>query len=167
MFVTELPFVFSFQEVHVTDNPVILRRQLSSEDLLQAYYYIHDKLVAVDFDLVTPSQLLHSFIILRLAAKLTLVSELQIESIQESFLYLRKKVSSSMSSFHFSNTNVFLLSNDKVSGICDDSTVGDMWSMLRTSESGDSFQLPNMKNEVKASKLKKKPGSRYVSWFII
>jgi hypothetical protein len=89
-----IPFVFliPLQDVHITDNPVLLLYQLGNPSGLKAQIYVHENLAGTMYEVVNETDLWMQFIHLRLQTRLPLICELQADAISEALLLLRKKV---------------------------------------------------------------------------
>jgi hypothetical protein len=89
-----IPFVFliPLQDVHITDNPVLLLYQLGNPSGLKAQFYVHENLTDTTYEVVNETDLWMQFIHLRLQARLPLICELQADAIREALLLLQKKV---------------------------------------------------------------------------
>jgi hypothetical protein len=84
--------LFSLQDVHVTDNPLLLRYQLGGTSELTAQFYVRENLEDTAYEVVNKTDLWVQFIHLRLQTRLPLTCELQADAINEALLLLQKKV---------------------------------------------------------------------------
>lgn len=86
-------FLFFLQEVIVSDNPLLLESVYgNNSDSLKAYFYCNQKLVEIDYDILTESEICELFVHIRLKTQLPLICELSSESIFEAVNALQKKV---------------------------------------------------------------------------
>lgn len=74
----------------MTDNPLLIKYSLDAADV-NAFYYIHQKLEAITFEVVSEEEIMEKFSYVRLQANLPFMSEKAtlLENLQET----RKKVS--------------------------------------------------------------------------
>lgn len=63
-----------FQDIDVTDNPLLLKYSLDAPDI-NAFYYIHQKLEPIQFDVINEDDLKKNFCYVRLQADLPFISE--------------------------------------------------------------------------------------------
>jgi hypothetical protein len=87
-------FCFShhLQNVHITDNPLLLLYQMGSPTGMKAQFYVHENLKDTTYEVVNETDLWTQFIHVRLQTRLPLTGELQTDAISEAFLLLQKKV---------------------------------------------------------------------------
>lgn len=126
------------QDVHITDNPLLLRYQPGSLSGLTAQFFVHENLEDTAYEVVNKTELWMQFIHLRLQTRLPLTFELQANAISEALLLLQKKVVKGMACFHFPKSDVYLTSSDMengLSGLSGDPTVGELYDMQGGSES--------------------------------
>lgn len=100
----------AFQDIDVTDNPLILKYWID-ESSVQPFLYIHQKLVtAGDFEIVSEEYVCQQFVYIRLQASFPLIAERDkvLDTLQES----RKKIASGKVGFHFPQNNTYLFGND-------------------------------------------------------
>ncbi|KAG8229791.1 hypothetical protein J437_LFUL005872 [Ladona fulva] len=105
------------QDISVTDNPLILKCRIGDPDSLKAECLISEVFTDTPFEIVTESELLESFILVRLKASLPLHSEFTPEHVRNSVENLRRKLSSGLSAFHFPKPSIFLTSSDFEKGV--------------------------------------------------
>lgn len=130
------------EDVHITDNPVLLLYQVGNPSGLKAQIYAHENLTGTKYEVVKETDLWMQFIHLRLQTRLPLICELQADAITEAFLLLRKKVAARVSCFHFPKSSVYLMNSDtenELSGLSEDTTVGDLYDIQCNSESNQIF----------------------------
>jgi hypothetical protein len=84
--------LYSLQDVHITDSPLLLRYQLGGPSELTAQFYVHENLEDTPYEVVDKTDLWAQFIHLRLQTRLPLTCELQADAISEALLLLQKKV---------------------------------------------------------------------------
>lgn len=76
----------------MSDNPLLLKRVYGSENSLSAFFYRNQKLVEVEYDIITESDLCELFVHIRLKTRLPFTCELSSEAIFEAVNSLQKKV---------------------------------------------------------------------------
>ncbi|XP_071452511.1 ufm1-specific protease 2 [Hetaerina americana] len=105
------------EEVSVTDNPLLLKYKIADPSSLKAECVISEVFTEKTFEVFTESELLESFILVRLKASLRLDSELSNEQIKNSMELLQRKLSSGSSAFYFPKPSIFLTSSDSETGL--------------------------------------------------
>lgn len=102
-----------FKDIDITDNPLLLKYSRSTSEL-QAYFYVHQKLEAVNnFNIISEDDLSQQFVYIRLQATLPLVTQdgNMLEALQES----RKTIASGKIGIHFPLNNLYLFRTDDTS----------------------------------------------------
>ncbi|XP_058810723.1 ufm1-specific protease 2 isoform X2 [Phymastichus coffea] len=99
----------AFKDIDVTDNPLLIKYSLDAADI-NAFYYIHQKLEPIKFDIINEEDLRKNFCYVRLQATLPFISEKTnvLDTLQET----RKKLAAGKVSFYFDESNVFLFGNN-------------------------------------------------------
>lgn len=64
----------SLQDIDVTDNPLLIKYSLDAASV-NAFYYIHQKLEAIEYEIITEEDFLQNFCYIRLQATLPFISE--------------------------------------------------------------------------------------------
>jgi hypothetical protein len=67
-------FICLFQDIDVTDNPLLIKYSLDAADV-NAFYYIHQKLEAIKYEIIPEKDFWQSFYYIRLQANLPFISE--------------------------------------------------------------------------------------------
>ncbi|XP_075235256.1 UFM1 specific peptidase 2 [Lycorma delicatula] len=147
----------SIQEVIVSDNPLLLKRVYGNSNSINAYFYCNQKLVEVQYDILSESDICELFVHIRLKTQLPFVCELSSEAIFESINSLQKKVSSGTVAFHVLNTSVYLFGTemeDPSPSVCDlykmavfnhiEGTVGQQGKKLTVSQSLQNINVMNI-----------------------
>lgn len=99
-----------FKDIDITDNPLLLKYSRNTSDL-QAYFYMHQKLEAVNnFSIVSEDGISQQFTYIRLQATLPLTAQdgNMLEALQE----LRKNIASGKIGIHFPSNNTYLFRTD-------------------------------------------------------
>ncbi|XP_071561183.1 ufm1-specific protease 2-like isoform X2 [Temnothorax nylanderi] len=99
-----------FKDIDITDNPLLLKYSHTTSDI-QAYFYVHQKLEAVNnISIITEDDLSRQFVYIRLQATLPLVVQdgNVLEALQES----RKNIASGKIGIHFPLNNAYLFRTD-------------------------------------------------------
>ncbi|XP_012528343.2 ufm1-specific protease 2 [Monomorium pharaonis] len=99
-----------FKDIDITDNPLLLKYSRNTSDI-QAYFYVHQKLEAVNnFSIISEDDLSRQFVYIRLQATLPLVAQdgNVLEALQES----RKNIASGKIGIHFPLNNAYLFRTD-------------------------------------------------------
>ncbi|XP_051169272.1 ufm1-specific protease 2 [Leptopilina boulardi] len=133
----------AFQDIDVTDNPLILK-YWTKESSVQPFFYIHQKLeTAGDFEIVSEDYVCQHFVYIRLLASLPLFAEKEnvVDTLQES----RKKIASGKVAFYFPQSNVYLFGNDSESNLKESSAK----EILNSVDSHENSK--NQKNHKKSS----------------
>ncbi|XP_014208667.1 ufm1-specific protease 2 [Copidosoma floridanum] len=99
----------AFKDIDVTDNPLLIKYSLDAADIL-AFYYIHEKLEAMKYEIISEEDLWKSFCYIRLQASLPFISEKV--SVLDNLTETRKKLATGKVSFHFLQSNIYLLGSD-------------------------------------------------------
>ncbi|XP_033217655.1 ufm1-specific protease 2 [Belonocnema kinseyi] len=105
----------AFQDIDVTDNPLILKYWID-ESSVQPFFYIHQKLeTAGDFEIVSEEYVCQQFVYIRLQASFPIVAEREkvVDTLQES----RKSIASGKVGFYFPQNNTYLFGNDSGSNL--------------------------------------------------
>ena len=82
-------FFFYFQEIQVTDNPILIKRE---SGCLKTYFYVHEQFEESSYDIFTNEELREKFLHIRLQTRLPLICELNEQSIKEAMQTLSRKV---------------------------------------------------------------------------
>lgn len=99
-----------FKDIDITDNPLLLKYSRNTLDM-QAYFYVHQKLEAVNnFSIISEDDLSQQFVYIRLQATFLLVAQDGniLEALQES----RKNIASGKVGIHFPSNNIYLFRTD-------------------------------------------------------
>ena len=87
--------LYSLQDVHITDSPLLLRYQPGGPSELTSQFYVHQNLEDTPYEVLNKTELWAQFVHLRLQTRLPLTCELQADAISEALLLLQKKVGGS------------------------------------------------------------------------
>ena len=99
-----------FKDIDITDNPLLLKYSPNTLDM-QAYFYVHQKLEAVNnFSIISEDELSQQFVYIRLQATFPLIA--QDGSILEALQESRKNIASGKVGIHFPLNNVYLFRTD-------------------------------------------------------
>ncbi|KAJ8675222.1 hypothetical protein QAD02_011008 [Eretmocerus hayati] len=104
----------AFKDIDVTDNPLLIKYSLDAADV-NAFFYIHQKLEPIKYDIISENDLWQSLCYIRLQASLPFISEKA--NVLDSLHETRKNLVAGKVGFHFSGKNVFLLGNDSKSDV--------------------------------------------------
>ncbi|XP_011702263.1 PREDICTED: ufm1-specific protease 2 [Wasmannia auropunctata] len=99
-----------FKDIDITDNPLLLKYSRNTLDM-QAYFYMHQKLEAVNnLSIISEDDLSRQFVYIRLQATLPLVAQDGniVEALQES----RKNIASGKIGIHFPSNDAYLFRID-------------------------------------------------------
>ncbi|XP_046394316.1 ufm1-specific protease 2 [Ischnura elegans] len=105
------------EEVSVTDNPILLKYKIDDPNSLKAECVISEVFTEKSFEVFTESELVESFILVRLKASLRLDAELSTAQVKNSMELLQRKLSSGASAFYFPKPSIFLTSSDAETGL--------------------------------------------------
>ncbi|XP_012232695.2 ufm1-specific protease 2 [Linepithema humile] len=99
-----------FKDIDITDNPLLLKYSRNTSDI-QAYFYVHQKLEAVNnLSIISEDDLSRQFVYIRLQATLPLI--IQDENISEALQESRKNIASGKIGIHFPSNNAYLFRTD-------------------------------------------------------
>ncbi|KDR23802.1 probable Ufm1-specific protease 2 isoform X2 [Zootermopsis nevadensis] len=130
------------QNVHITDNPLLLLYQLGNLTGIKAQLYVHENLKDATYEVVSETDIWTQFVHVRLQTRLPLTCELQADAISETLVMLQKKVAAGVVCFHFPKSSVYLKSSSSengLNGISGDQTVGELCDIHGSSESNHSL----------------------------
>jgi hypothetical protein len=91
-FLLTLLFSHYLQNVHITDNPLLLLFQPGSPTGMKAQFYVYEDLKDTTYEVVSETDLWRQFIHVRLQTRLPLTCEHQADAISEALPLLQKKV---------------------------------------------------------------------------
>ncbi|EFA01874.1 ufm1-specific protease 2 [Tribolium castaneum] len=126
----------SLAEVYVTDNPVFVHYN-SSTNKITAHFYINGQLETTKFAPISEQEILSQFLYLRLKANVPLTCELATNSLKDSFTNLRKNVASGVMSFGLGK-NIYLVGSDSegIVGVTGNPSIGELFETSEPSEGG-------------------------------
>ncbi|XP_044256013.1 ufm1-specific protease 2 [Tribolium madens] len=126
----------SLAEVYVTDNPVFIYYN-STTNKITSSFYINDQLETIKFTTISEQEILSQFLYLRLKANVPLTCELVTNSLKDSFTSLRKNVASGVMTFGFGK-NIYLAGTDSdgVVGVTQNVSIGELFETNEPSEGG-------------------------------
>ncbi|XP_001602901.1 ufm1-specific protease 2 [Nasonia vitripennis] len=99
----------AFKDIDVTDNPLLIKYSLDAASI-NAFYYIHQKLEAIKYEIITEDDFLQNFYYIRLQATLPFISEKT--TVLDSLQKTRKNLAAGKVAFHFPQSDIYLLGND-------------------------------------------------------
>ncbi|KAL7302958.1 hypothetical protein TKK_0004185 [Trichogramma kaykai] len=99
----------AFKEIDVTDNPLLIKYSLDATEV-NAFYYIHQKLEPINYEVIDESSLLQNFCYIRLQANIPFLSEEM--NIMDSLQDTRKYLAAGKVGFYFNESETYLLGND-------------------------------------------------------
>ncbi|KAF7993716.1 hypothetical protein HCN44_010311 [Aphidius gifuensis] len=100
----------AFKDIDITDNPLLIKYNLSNHQL-EPYYYVHQTLKpAGELEVIDQDEIWEKFYYIRLKTSIPMLT--QKNDIIEAFQTTRKNLASGNIGFHFPDSNTYLLGND-------------------------------------------------------
>ncbi|EZA55337.1 hypothetical protein DMN91_004969 [Ooceraea biroi] len=127
-----------FKDIDITDNPLLLKYSRNTSDL-QAYFYMHQKLEAVNnLSIISEDDISQQFVYVRLQATLPLIAQdgNMLEALQES----RKNIASGKIGIHFPLNDTYLFRTDDNSK---QTPIKDLVSASKDEKSSDRLNSTN------------------------
>lgn len=99
-------------DVDVTDNPIFL--SVPEPNTITAYHIINNKLENAELSIITDSNIYADFMHVRLQAPILLTSEVDVESVNDELLMIRKQISSGKLAFQCDKYGIYILSENNI-----------------------------------------------------
>ena len=95
---------------------------------ITAKFEVHDQFENAIYDVITEKDLVQWFLYLKLTARIPFPCDFQVDSVEESFAFLRKKIVSGGAAFHLKDSEVYILGGDaeSISGISNESKISSL-----------------------------------------